>query len=137
MGGASEDKTPHTEYLQTADQAKGASIVKLFIAPGSGPSAHYHTRMEESFYVLEGEYSFWVGEREIRGGPGTFAFIPVGQTHRFLNIGPTPGRLLCVCSPPGHERYFQELDAALQSGKGTVDRESLAKLREKYDTIQV
>ena len=137
MSEASGDQPPHTEFLLGSDRAKGATIVKLFIPPGSGPSAHYHTKMEESFYVLEGEYSFWVGNREIRGGPDTFAFIPVGETHRFQNVGHSPGRLLCICSPPGHERYFQELDAAILAGKGTVDREFLAKLRAKYDTIQV
>jgi mannose-6-phosphate isomerase-like protein (cupin superfamily) len=125
-----------TVYLQTGPEARGATVLRLSVPAGAGPSLHLHTRMEESFYVLEGEFSFQVEGHEQCGGPGAFVFIPAQRAHAFRNLGNGVGRLLCICSPPGHEGYFRELDAL--RGRGIeISAEELGSLRARYDTVQL
>jgi mannose-6-phosphate isomerase-like protein (cupin superfamily) len=130
---SAEDRTV---YYQTANESRFATIVRNTVPPGAGPSPHYHTKMEESFYVLEGEFSIVCDRSEVRGGPGTFALVPAGKPHWFKNVGSTVGRILIVCCPPGHERYFRELDELARKGAEPTP-EQMKKLRDRYDTVQL
>jgi mannose-6-phosphate isomerase-like protein (cupin superfamily) len=49
------------------------------IPPNGGPPPHIHTREDETFYVLEGNPSFWVQDHWIDAGPGDFVNIPIGH----------------------------------------------------------
>jgi hypothetical protein len=62
--------------------------------------------------------------------------VPQGSLHDFSNRGNTPVRMVFFVSPPGHERYFEELGEIL-SKEGPPDTEAIAELRRKYDTEQV
>ena len=124
------------DFLVTAEHAKGCSVFEFSVAPGFDTGAHYHTKIEEIFYVLKGELTLRAGDRVVQGGPGTFVFVPIGAAHSFGNPGSSPARMLLVTAPPGHERYFEELSALLAQG-GPPDPEAIAALRRKYDTVQV
>ena len=124
------------DYLLTAEHSKQCSLFEFSIAPGFNTGAHYHTKIEELFYVLEGELDLRCGDRTVRAGPGTFVFVPPGTAHAFGNSGSTPGRMLLITAPPGHEKYFDELRDLVAKG-GKPDPEALAKLRAKYDTVQL
>jgi hypothetical protein len=54
----------------------------------------------------------------------------------FGNSGSKPGRMLLITAPPGHEKYFNELRDLIAQG-GKPDPDALAKLRAKYDTVQL
>jgi quercetin dioxygenase-like cupin family protein len=124
------------DFLVTAEHAKGCSVFIFSAAPGFDTGAHYHTKIEEIFYVLEGELTLRVGDRVVQGGPGTFMFVPMGAAHSFGNHGSNPARMLLITAPPGHEHYFEELSALLAQA-GPPDPEAIAALRRKYDTVQV
>jgi len=76
------------------------------------------------------------GDELIHGRAGTFVSIPAGVAHAFANRGELPSRMLVVATPPGHERYFEEL-AEILSGEGAPDPEAIAQLRARFDTTQV
>jgi quercetin dioxygenase-like cupin family protein len=61
--------------------------------------------------VLEGEYTFQVGERLVEASTGSFVYIPGGTTHTFRHSGNGDGRMLTVCSPGGIEAMFMAPDA--------------------------
>ena len=61
---------------------------------------------------------------------------PPGAAHAFGNSGSKPGRMLLMTAPPGHEKYFDELRDLISKG-GKPDPDALAKLRAKYDTVQL
>lgn len=124
------------DYLVTAGHSKSCSIFELSVAPGFNTGPHYHTKMEEFFYVLEGEIDLRSGERVIRGEPGTFVSVPCGAAHSYGNPGTSPARVLLITSPPGFEKYFEEL-AGLVANGGRPDKETIERLRAKYDTIQI
>jgi mannose-6-phosphate isomerase-like protein (cupin superfamily) len=124
------------DYLVTAEHSKQCSLFEFTVAPGFNTGAHYHTKIEEIFYVLEGELELRCGERTVRGGPGTCVFVPPGAAHAFGNSGLAPGRMLLITAPPGHEKYFDELRDLIAKG-GKPDPDALAKLRAKHDTVQL
>jgi len=124
------------DFLVTAEHAKSCSMFELSIAPGFDTGAHYHTKIEESLYVLEGELHLRAGDRVVQGGPGTFVFVPSGAALSFGNPGPSTARMLLVMAPPGFERYFEELSELLAQA-GQPDPEAIAALRRQYDTVQL
>jgi quercetin dioxygenase-like cupin family protein len=97
----------------TAKDTRGAfSIVESIVKPGTaGPVPHRHSREDEVFYVLEGQYEFRVGDRVISASAGSFLFLPRGIPHTFKNVGTTTSRHLAIISPAGLERFFEERNA--------------------------
>jgi len=47
------------------------------------PPRHIHRNEDESFYILEGEITAWIGDQTIRGTAGTLIFSPRGAPHSF------------------------------------------------------
>ena len=84
------------DFLVTGESSEQCSIFELSVAPGFDTGAHYHTQMEEFFYVLEGEVNLRSGDRIVRGGPGAFVFVPKGAAHSYGNPGEIPARALPV-----------------------------------------
>jgi quercetin dioxygenase-like cupin family protein len=66
-----------------------------------GPEPHHHDDHVDSFYVLEGDAEFLLGEEKVRGGPGAFVAAPPGFVHTFGNPGPDGARLLNMHAPDG------------------------------------
>ena len=126
----------YVDYLMVGSDSRGCSLFKFDVAPGFDTGAHYHTKIEEFFYVVEGQLDLRSGDRVVRAGPGTFVFVPPGVPHSISNSGKERGSLLLGCVPPGHENYFDEL-ADLLAKPGPPDTKAIAALREKYDTIQL
>jgi mannose-6-phosphate isomerase-like protein (cupin superfamily) len=112
------------------------SVVEWFAAPGAlGTPLHLHTATDEAFYVLEGTFGFQVGHRTLEVTAGAFVFVPKGMEHAFWNGGATPAKLLSTVSPPGFEKYFEELaEGLVAAGEDAESATSLRKaLSKKYD----
>jgi quercetin dioxygenase-like cupin family protein len=123
--------------LTTAATSVGASTFEFSAAPGFDTGSHFHSTIEEQFYVIDGEMEIRAGDRVIVGQPGTFVGIPTGIVHAFANRSKDlPARMLLVTTPPGHERYFAELTEIL-SRAGAPDPDEIAALRARFDTTQV
>jgi quercetin dioxygenase-like cupin family protein len=67
--------------------------------PRDGPPVHDHDAQVDSFYVLEGEMEFQVGDSVHPGGPGTLASIPRGVRHTFRHIHDGRARVLNIHAP--------------------------------------
>jgi mannose-6-phosphate isomerase-like protein (cupin superfamily) len=52
-----------------------------------GVDLHRHSDHVDSFYVLEGEAEFTIGDEVVRAGPGTFVAAPIGVEHGFRVVG--------------------------------------------------
>jgi mannose-6-phosphate isomerase-like protein (cupin superfamily) len=77
------------------------------IMPGEAMPLHYHPNDDECFYILEGCFSFQLGEEKLDAAAGTFAVVPRGTLHGYQNIGDAPGRLLVIVSPGDlYEQHF-------------------------------
>jgi quercetin dioxygenase-like cupin family protein len=73
--------------------------LEINCAPGYGPDQHTHEREVDSFYILDGELDFTLGDQIVRAGPGTFVSAPPGAAHGFKSPG--PGRFLNFHTPAG------------------------------------
>ena len=60
---------------------------------------HEHDDHADSFFVLEGEVEFTVGDEAVRAGPGTWLSAPPGARHGFRNGGSGRTRVLNVHTP--------------------------------------
>ena len=82
--------------------------------PGGEPPLHLHHTMDETFYIVEGNIRFMVGDRIIDGGPGDMVFAPRGIPHTF-RIKSEVAKAVTVCTPAGFEEWFRELGEPVQS----------------------
>ena len=137
-----------------AGQSKAWSAFEAVVPPGFDVGAHLHRHAEELFYILDGEldllafepltrtagdWQAWQsasGARVMRGGPGSTMFVPAGCPHAFANRGTAPARMLFLVSPPGHERYQQEIGELIGRG-GPPDPAAIAEVRARHDIQQL
>jgi len=92
----------------TAAQTGGTfGVIESRERGGSGPPLHVHEREDEAYYVLEGEYMFFVGDETIPAPAGTFVVCPCGLPHTFRTESPE-ARLLGLIVPGGWESFFSE-----------------------------
>ena len=77
------------------------------VGPGDGPPLHTHEAQDESWYVLEGELRFKLGDTMQAAPAGSFVFVPRGTVHAFQNVGPGPARILVIFTPAGMEPFFE------------------------------
>ena len=117
-------------------QAEGASVTEWLAAPGFDTGLHVHSRLEETWYVLDGELEFRLREELFIAAAGACVFVPPQVPHAFANRSHAPAKFLLMMSPPTHDRYFIELAAILERN-GPPDSEAIAALRAKYDTQQL
>jgi quercetin dioxygenase-like cupin family protein len=112
-------------WLAQGSQTRGAfAIMEQSVPPGHGPRKHVHQHEDESFYILEGEFGFEVGERQFIAAAGTFVVGPRGIPHRFWNAGRTTGRFLLLISPPGLEPFFEEFSHVMVESPDNLSRQA-------------
>jgi len=107
------------------------SMVEDTVPPRYGPPLHLHRNTDEAFYVVKGTLRFQLGGGKIIEAPtGTFLFVPRGIAHAFINPMAEPATYIVVLSPPGFEKYFEEL-AQLVNTNPTP--ETLMSISERHD----
>jgi mannose-6-phosphate isomerase-like protein (cupin superfamily) len=67
--------------------------------PGFAVQSHKHDDHVDSFYVLEGEAEFALGDEVVPAPAGTWIAVPVGTLHSFRNIGDDDLRILNIHAP--------------------------------------
>jgi hypothetical protein len=75
---------------------------------------HYHQFEDESFYLLEGEIEFYVGDKIVKAATGDFICLPKNVPHHFNLISETAKALLFI-TPAGFEVFFQEFGSPAQT----------------------
>jgi quercetin dioxygenase-like cupin family protein len=100
----------------TGEETSGAFAMMDFHVPvNHGPPPHVHSREEETFYVLEGEFEFTVAGQKQRLVKGQSLVAPRHVPHTFRNAGPDMGRMIVIITPAGLEKFFIEIGVPLPS----------------------
>ncbi|MBA2443756.1 MAG: cupin domain-containing protein [Nocardioidaceae bacterium] len=95
--------------LASTDRTDGAFALGEFSgAEGAWTVPHIHVNSLEAFYVLEGRFTFTLGEDDFAADPGSFVLIPRGIRH-LMRAEPGGGRFLTLWTPGGLEQMFVEL----------------------------
>ena len=94
------------------------AVVETRHDPGSGASPHIHSRESETFVVLDGSFTFRLGDEHVVVDAGGVVFGARGVAHGF-EPGPNGGRLLHLFVPAGMEGFFKRRrDVPDASGEG-------------------
>jgi quercetin dioxygenase-like cupin family protein len=97
--------------LATASDTNGLlGAVEVASPRGAVPPLHVHHREDEAFYVVEGEYSVFVGDDVIAASPGTWVWGPRGVPHGY-QVHTERGRHLSLTMPGGFEAFFEDVAA--------------------------
>lgn len=118
-----------------AGEATGRAFTLAEVTGGEGPWTvpHLHRGMEESFFVLDGEFTFPVGEETIPAGPGSYVLVPRGTRHT-ISAGAGGGRLL-VLMVPGNDWHKMFFELASLPPNSITDPTVRAAISAKYDSI--
>jgi quercetin dioxygenase-like cupin family protein len=67
------------------DQTEGR-MIQILIREGRGAATplHVHREADESFYVIDGRITVFVGDERIDAGPGDYVFAPMDIPHAFV-----------------------------------------------------
>jgi quercetin dioxygenase-like cupin family protein len=123
-------------FLVTEADSKYNSMFELTMPAALSTGLHIHRVQEETFYMLEGECEWQVGDQLVHATPGAFLFIPPGVPHNIRNPSDKSARMFLTVSPPGHEHYFEQLAKLTSSGR-PPNAKVIEELRSRYDTIQL
>ena len=96
--------------LAAGEATTGGAFTLAEFTGGAGvwTVPHVHGGMEESFFILDGEFTFAVGQQQIQAGPGSYILVPRGTRHE-ITAGAGGGRFLTLMVPGGLEEMFFEL----------------------------
>ena len=102
-----------TNLAETKDTNGAFCLVEVILAPGNEPPPHVHSREDELFYVLEGEFDVYVGEESFDVKTGECVFLPRFKPHAFVIRSPRL-RLLTLFTPGGLEEAFRKVGSPAQ-----------------------
>ena len=95
--------------LAGSDQTDGAFALGEFSgSEGPWTVPHLHADSLEAFYVLDGHFTFTLGQEDFEADPGSFILIPRGTRH-LMRAAAGGGRFLTLWTPGGLEQMFVEL----------------------------
>lgn len=117
--------------VRAADSGGQLCFFDFVAPPNSGPPLHRHSREDELFYVLEGEFVFQLDGVRHTVGPGGTVYSPRGVVHAYQNFTTSNARLLIATMPGAFGVMFEEMSAATPAG-GMPSMEVLEALHWKY-----
>lgn len=92
-----------------ADETRGSFELLEHTGPeGYASPVHTHLNESESFYVIEGQVTFVIGDEEVQATAGSFAHIPATEAHAFRVDSPT-ARFLMLVTPSRLLPFFEEI----------------------------
>ncbi len=105
-----------TQFLATGEQTGGAfCLVDERATRGESVPLHRHADDVESFYVLEGELTLYLGDQPgVRAPAGSFAHIPGGTVHGF-RIESEEARYL-ILTTARHGEFYRAITLASSPG---------------------
>ncbi len=119
-----------TRFLATGALTGGAfALVEERAKRGISVPLHKHDADVESFFVLEGEISFFLGSHSGRRvAAGAFAHVPAGTIHGF-RIESDTARYL-ILTTPRHAEFYRAITAT--SPLTTIDDAMIGKACQEF-----
>jgi mannose-6-phosphate isomerase-like protein (cupin superfamily) len=103
-----------TNLAEKKDTNGAFCLVEGILAPGTEPPPHVHSREDELFYALEGEFDAYVGKEAFKVEAGECVFLPRFKPHAFVIRSPRL-HVLALFTPAGLEEAFRCIDSPAQS----------------------
>jgi quercetin dioxygenase-like cupin family protein len=112
----------------------GSFALTEFSGTGAGPWTvpHLHRGFEESFFILDGAFSFTIGEQVTEATAGMYLVVPRDTKHG-ITAAQGGGRFLTLMVPGGLEKMFFELGTLPPNA--IRDPVARAAISARYDSI--
>lgn len=89
------------------------SFIEQLAPPGFATPLHVHHGEDEAMFIIEGSFTFFVGDQVLQAGPGAFVYLPRAIPHAFRVEGEAPARLIQLTTPAGVEQGFIAMGEAV------------------------
>ena len=122
-----------------ASQTGGAyALVHFREFKGSGPPHHVHSSFDNGLYILDGTFTFSVGENTFTADAGTWVFVP-RDVPRTWRCESEEGHMLSFTTPAGFEEFYREVGPALTEAdalpaRSEIDSEVIVPIASRYGT---
>ena len=125
---------------KVASEQTDGRLFQVLIKDRRGAAAplHLHHDADETFYVIKGEMSFWVGDERFEAKAGDFVFGPKGVPHSFLAQSDEV-EFLITFAPGGMEGFFSAVGIPVIARESRPvpgppeDPEEFARLEKAYN----
>lgn len=116
--------------------AGGSFTLTEFSGAEAGPWTvpHLHRGFEESFFILDGAFSFTIGEQVTEATAGMYLLVPRDTKHGITAVE-GGGRFLALMVPGGLEKMFFELGTLPPNA--ISDPVARAAISSRYDSVPV
>ncbi|MEU7898210.1 cupin domain-containing protein [Nonomuraea sp. NPDC049152] len=116
--------------IKASSELTGGAIGMLesLDPPGFSTVLHRH-EVAELWYILDGQYAYYVAGRWLSAEAGAVVFVPPGCPHG-LRVGPSGGRKLTIFVPGGTEGFFREIHREAETGD--LSEQTMRALDETY-----
>ena len=97
--------------VKVSSEASGGAFTLIDNFNPAGPflPPHIHHKESETFYILQGQYEFYIGDTVIKAGPGDTVFAPQGIAHAFKVVSETDGRVMLIVAPGGFDKCVEAM----------------------------
>jgi quercetin dioxygenase-like cupin family protein len=95
--------------LLSGETSDSLMLFEETLPAGTTSTYHLHHDSDEVAWVLEGEFTFKIGDEITSGGAGTCAFIPRNVAHAWKNTGSQTGRVLFLYTPAGAGGWIEAM----------------------------
>jgi quercetin dioxygenase-like cupin family protein len=100
IGADEGEKIPRgPRYHRVLAELPELEVIDARFGPGFNVEPHTHRDHVDSFYVLDGEAEFTLGDEVVRAVAGTWVAAPIGIVHGFRNTGDRELRILNIHAP--------------------------------------
>jgi quercetin dioxygenase-like cupin family protein len=90
-------------------------IIELYATTKGSPPWHVHHNEDESFYIIDGKFTFFVGDKTYEATSGDYLLAPRDIPHTYTVDSPGHARLLMICSPAGFENAVRDMSTPATS----------------------
>jgi quercetin dioxygenase-like cupin family protein len=101
------------------------AFIETELPPGASVERHQHSEAE-MFYILSGQFDFWIAEtsESVRCRAGAFLLVPPHVSHAFANTGEQSGMIFGMLAPAkdgGLESFFRAMSIPIDEGEEALD----------------
>jgi mannose-6-phosphate isomerase-like protein (cupin superfamily) len=101
----------------------------------SGPAAHFHRTISESFFILSGTVRLYDGKEWVDATAGDFSYVPEGGIHAFRNESGQEASMLILFAPGApREEYFETI-GQLAAGAAAMNDAERAEFYLRHDNV--